>query len=254
MWSVRKLNMLDGQAAVLNLKDPDGSDGFPGNVDVWVIYKLLSDMNRLEITMLATTDKATPISLTTHAYFNLNGHNSNTLITDHTVQLNASYYTPTYNNTIVPIGEVVPVAGTAFDLRQSTVIGSVIDQVPGPDVPHGYDINYATGYGYPNAPNITEPVPKPTLIATLTGPKTGIIMDVYSNAPGFQWYSGNHLPDLSQPIKGKGGATYVIRGGFAVEPQEWPMSVKYKQFPSPIVRPGQIYSQQLVWDFRTTSA
>jgi aldose 1-epimerase len=249
MWSGRKLNMLDGEAAAMNIRSSDGDQGFPGNVDAWVIYKLLADTNRLETTFLATTDKATPISLTSHAYFNLDGHNSGKLITDHIVKLDADYYTPDYNNTIVPTGQVASVSGTAFDLRKPTRIADVIDKVPSADVPTGYDINYVTRAGYP-APSITQPAPEPVPIATITGPATGITMNIWSNAPGFEWYTGNHLPGPNDPqITGKGGAKYVRRGGFAVEPQNWPMSVKHSNFPSTIVRPGQIYEHQMIWDF-----
>ncbi|WIA14132.1 hypothetical protein OEZ85_002675 [Tetradesmus obliquus] len=200
--------------------------------------------------------------MTTHAYFNLNGHNSSTNITDHTVQLHSSYYTPVFNNTIVPTGEIAPVAGTPFDLRQPTLLSTVIEQVPGPDVPPGYDINMITPLGYPKATNLTQPSPRPVLVANISAPLTSITMGILTNAPGkdniiitrrqicFQWYSGNHLPGPGEPqITGKGGVQYTRRGGFAVEPQGWPNAVQNPNFPSVIVNPGQIYEQQLVWEF-----
>jgi aldose 1-epimerase len=223
-----------GVSVVFSRTSQDGEEGYPGNVNVRVTYTL-TDANALSIQYEATADKATPINLTQHTYFNLAGHNSGDIL-GHELTLNADRFTPV-DATLIPTGELATVAGSPFDFRKSTPVGERIDQ------PHdqlkkgmGYDHNFVlngNGRGLRQAARVVEP-------------KTGRTLEVATTEPGLQFYTGNFLDGS---LKGKGGAIYNRRNGLCLETQHYPDSPNKPGFPTTILEPGQTYRSETVWTF-----
>lgn len=209
---------------ILHYTSKDGEEGYPGNLQVTVQYELTAD-NRLHITYDATTDKATPVNLTNHSYFNLSGNLSRTIL-DEKLTIHAASYSPVKDQ--IPEGMPVSVEGTPFDFNTATAIGARINQVPG-----GYDHNWAldTTHGK------NEPV------ATLYDSISGRQMDVYTTQPGLQFYSGNFL-NGSITARGHGVVKY---DGLALETQHFPDSPNEPDFPNTILRPGEHYHEQTTY-------
>ncbi|MBC8101292.1 MAG: galactose mutarotase [Cytophagales bacterium] len=230
-----------GVGLELSYLSKDGEEGYPGNLNVKVVYTLTSD-NALKIDYTATTDKTTVINLTNHAYFNLNGAGSSDIL-DHVVQLNADRFTPV-NSTLIPTGERKSVAGTPFDFRTPTAIGARINNTDEQiGFGGGYDHNFVLNSAGPgDSGGILQP------FARVVAPKTGRVMEVLTTEPGVQFYTGNFLDGTAV---GKGKKVYQKRYGFCLETQHFPDSPNQPDFPSTILKPGETYRQTTVYRFST---
>ncbi len=234
VWKAEPMLTGDGPALKLTYTSKDGEEGFPGTLQCTVTYTLTAD-NALRIDYRAATDEPTPVNLTNHSYFNLAGHNSGDIL-GHVLQIKADKYTPT-NDELVPTGKIEPVAGTPFDFTTPHAIGERIKQIKADPV--GYDLNYVHG---------TKRAANPELVATVTEPKTGRVMEVLTTEPGVQFYSGNFLDGTNV---GKGGAVYKQYNGFCLETQFFPDAPNQPMFPSITLKPGEEYKQTTIYKFKT---
>ncbi len=213
-------------SVTFNLVSRRGDQGFPGAVDVNVTYTLTAD-NQLRVSYEATPDDKTIINLTCHAYWNLNGHASGSVL-DHTFQLEADAYTPTRDD-LIPTGEVAPVEGTPYDFRAPKRLGDDIAEVPG-----GYDTNFVLKNG--------ERLER---ACTLVGNRTGIALDVLTDSPGLQVYTAGGLDCL-----GRDGVHYGNFDGVALETQFFPDAIHHKNFPQPVYDKGHAFKFATVFAFR----
>jgi aldose 1-epimerase len=231
VWDAKQT---DAHTLQLSYLSKDAEGGYPGNLNVKVTYTL-DDDNSLKISYSATTDKPTVVNLTNHAYFNLNGAGDKT-ITDHMLTLEADEFTPV-DTTLIPTGKLAKVAGTPFDFTKAKLIGTNInDSDPQLKNGKGYDHNWVLrkGTGLRKA-------------ATVSSEKTGIVMEVLTEEPGIQFYSGNFLTD--KMTYGKGNATYGYRSAFCLETQHFPDSPNQPSFPSTVLKPGSTYHTVSVYRF-----
>ncbi|MGZ5008190.1 MAG: aldose epimerase family protein [Methylobacter sp.] len=209
--------------------------GFPGNLQVKVTYALTGD-NTLQMEYSAISDKKTVINLTNHAFFNLNGEGSGTVI-NHSLQINADYYTPIDSN-LIPTGKIESVAGTPFDFREAQTIGSRIDQE---------DEQLRNGKGYDHNWVLNTDKPGEMLLAAIAiGDQSGIVLEVFTQEPGLQFYSGNFMQ--SKNIF-KSGAKDDYRTAFCLETQHFPDSPNQPSFPSTILEPDQEYRTKSAYKF-----
>ena len=237
LWNAAAFENAAGSGVALTYRSSDGEEGYPGNLDCRVIYTL-SDDNRLRVDYEAVSDRPTVCSLTQHSYFNLAGHGSGRIL-DHELMINADAFTPV-NERLIPTGELHPVAGSPFDFRQPTAIGARVDQAhPQLQLGRGYDHNWVIRRHSGDA--LTQ-------IATLRDPASGRSMEVWSDAPGVQFYSGNFLDGS---IPGKEGAAYPARSGLCLETQHFPDSPNQPAFPSPALNPGEVYRSTTEYRFRS---
>ncbi|NEP58396.1 MAG: galactose-1-epimerase [Symploca sp. SIO2G7] len=240
VWEAEPINSAEGVGLKLTYLSADGEEGYPGNLAVTVIYTLTNN-NELKLEMTATTDKPTPINLINHSYWNLAGHASGNILGQY-LTINADSYTPS-NKQLIPTGEIQSVQDTSFDFTQPRLIGEGIKQLKDTlkqNYPGGYDLNYVLK-------GESEQI---KLAATVYEPKSGRVMELYTNQPGMQFYSGNFG---KQEIKGKGDIVYQNHQGLCLETQYFPDSVNQPNFPSVILRPGETYRHTMVHKFSTKS-
>jgi len=233
-WEVKDAN---GKVITFAYTLPDKQEGFPGPIHIEVTYSL-SDNNELAISYKATADKKTVINLTNHAYFNLNGEGSGT-ITDHTLKLYSDKFTPV-DSTLIPTGELADVKGTPFDFTTSKTIGQDINQ-------ENEQLKFGKGYDHNWVLNGTK-IDGMNHAGTLTGDKSGIVMDIYTEEPGIQFYSGNFMADN---VILKSGAKDSFRTGLCLETQHFPDSPNQPKFPSTTLKPGDTYTSKSVYKFTT---
>jgi len=228
VWNATPVATADGPAVQFNYKSRDGEEGYPGNLDVTMTY-LLSNQNRLQIDYVASTDKDTPVNLTNHSYFNLAGEGD---ILGHELMLRAHRYTPA-DAACIPTGQIARVAGGPLDFTHSKPIGRDLGRLT--NHPRGYDHNYVLdgGKGLALAARVREPV-------------TGRTMEVFTDQPGLQFYTGNFLDGS---IVGKRGTVYRQYAGLCLETQHFPDSVNRPEFPPIILHPGAVYRTTTLYQF-----
>jgi aldose 1-epimerase len=235
VWTVKDVSGAHGQALELTYLSKDGEEGFPGKLSAKVVYTL-SDQNELRIDYSATTDKDTVVNLTNHSYFNLAGQGNGDIL-GHELMIRADRFTPV-DATLIPTGELKPVKGTPFDFTKSTAIGARINQDDEQlKVGKGYDHNWVLNSGGKGAVS---------LAAEAYEPKTGRVLQILTDQPGIQFYSGNFLDGT---IQGKGGKVYNLRNGFCLETQHYPDSPNQPAFPSAVLKPGQHYKTTTIFKF-----
>ncbi len=235
VWTDEPVWRSNGVGVRLSYLSKDGEEGYPGNLKATVTYVLTND-NELRIEYAATTDKATPVNLTHHGYWNLTGGQRDIL--GHVLTLKAGRFTPV-DKGLIPTGELPTVKGTVMDFTKPTAIGARIeDKYEQLQFGGGYDHNWVLDKGGKGM----------TLAARLYEPASGRVMEVYTKEPGIQFYSGNFLDGT---ITGKGGTVYKHRWGLCLETQHYPDSPNKTNFPSTILRPGQKYETATVYRFST---
>ena len=234
VWDGEALKGKTGVAFTFLSKD--GEEGFPGNLKVKVTYTL-TDSNELIIDYEATTDKATPINLTQHSYFNLAGEGNGDVL-NHEVMINADRFTPVDKN-LIPTGEIRPVKGTPLDFTKPTRIGARIDD--------NYDqLTLAGGYDHNFVINRTSKETGLVLAARVYEPTSGRVIEVSTTQPAVQLYTGNFLDGS---VTGKQGHVYKRRYGFCLETQHYPDSPNHPDFPTTILRPGETFHSKTVFKF-----
>jgi aldose 1-epimerase len=232
---------IDGGNLVLHYRSVDGEQGYPGNLDATVTYSLSED-NELVMRFHATTDQPTPVNLTQHSYFNLRGAGPEEGdILQHEIVIDADRFVP-IDAGAIPLGPLVPVTGTPFDFRQPRPIGERIGQ-PDKQLRHGsgYDhcwvLNGGAKRELQRAVKVREP-------------ESGRVLELITQEPGVQFYSGNFLDGS---LMGKGGRSYACRSGFCIEPQHFPDSPNQPAYPDTILRPGEIYATESRFKFSVES-
>ncbi|MCA8973130.1 MAG: galactose mutarotase [Planctomycetes bacterium] len=229
-WTGEVIDSGASPAVRFTYRSRDGEEGYPGNLDIAVTYRL--DGEGMHIDYRATTDARTPVNLTNHAYWNLAGAGAATVL-DHELWINADRYTPV-DDTLIPTGAIEPVTW-ALDFRKPTRVGLRIATLDGTSA-LGYDHNYVLqGTGMRH-------------IATLRHVENGRGFELFSDQPGLQFYSGNFLNGNVGGI-GKGGAVYGYRSGLCLETQHFPDSVNHPHFPNTILEPGHEYRTRSTWRF-----
>ena len=223
IWKRVKENPIN--KADLKVFSPDGDQGFPGNLSAKVKYELI-DPDSLLICVSATTDSPSIINLVSHVYFNLDRKVTN--ISNHSVQINAQEYT-VQDETLLPTGEIRRVEGTPFDLRESSMLGRKLEELRNLTGDHGFDQNYVLKKGEDGL----------TLAATLTSASSDLTMMVYTDQPGLQLYTGQHLAKPFRPL-----------AGLCLETQAFPDAPNHPNFPSAILLPGETYSKRTLLKFK----
>ena len=232
IWKSRPLPAEKSQARVeFTYASVDGEEGYPGTLDVTVIYTL-TDSNELHIDYSATTDQTTPINLSNHSFFNLAGTGA---ILDHIVTINADRFTPV-DRTLIPTGEITAVKDSGLDFTKPRRIGERIEEFR--NFANGYDHNFVLNTGGS----------KLAFAVRVEEPKFGRVMEIFTTQPGLQFYTGNRLDGR---LTGVGGIVFSQHAGFCLEPQHFPDSVNHPDFPSTILRPGETFKSTSIYKFTT---
>ncbi len=234
LWQTEGVVAGSEPSLALRYRSEDGEEGYPGNLDVTVTFTLTRD-NGLRIDYTGVTDKATPVALTNHSYFNLAGEGERTVL-GHVATFNASRYTPV-NPGLIPTGELAPVTDTPFDFLAPHTIGERIERA-------NEQLRFAGGYDHNF---VLDADGRLALAATVLEPQSGRELEVLTTEPGMQFYSGNFLDGS---LQGKNGHAYEKRSGFCLETQHFPDSVNQPGFPSTILRPGETYRSTTVYRFK----
>ena len=234
IWEVDPFVTDSTQGLQLHYRSADGEEGYPGNLDVQVTYTL-NNANELRIDYKAATDKPTVLNLTNHAYFNLRGGKDS--INDYTLMLNADRFLPV-DSTLIPTGELQPVAGTAFDFRKPTRIGDHINDTVA-------QIQLAGG-GFDFCWVLNDPGKLSQLAASVYDPQSGRTLKVYTTEPGIQFYSGNFL---NGSFTGKGGIAYPKHSAIVLETEHFPDSPNQPNFPTTELQPGAQYESTTIYAF-----
>ncbi len=234
VWTV--VEYVEGQALTLSYLAKDKEEGYPGNLQLKITYTLADD-NSLVVDYHATTDKATPVNVTQHTYFNLKGEGEGTIL-DHQLMLNAKKFTPV-DESLIPTGEMPTVAGTPFDFTTPKAIGRDIGQ-------QNEQLVFGLGYDHNWILDTDGQEGELSLAAKVHEPSSGRVMEIYTTEPGIQFYCGNFLDGR---LRGKSGKPYVHRGGFCLETQHFPDSPNQPNFPSTILKPGETYDSKTVFKF-----
>lgn len=233
VWKVKKIYHSNEVGLELTRTSADGEEGYPGTLKCMVTYFLTND-DELKIEYRATTDKATVVNLTNHTYFNLAGEGSGTIL-DHQAMIHSKHFTPT-DDSLIPTGELRPVADTPLDFTELHRIGDRIGlNYPPLKQAIGYDHNFilTDSAGMKCAAKVFEP-------------KSGRALEMETTEPAMQFYTGNQMKRLTGC---KHGHTYDFRSGFCLEAQHSPDSPNHPQFPSTVLRPGEIYTQTTIYKF-----
>ena len=238
-YQIYEVENVTDNSITLVMHSPDGDESFPGKVTAKVTYTVNAD-NALEIAYEATTDKPTVINMTNHSYFNLSGNPGNTIL-DHILYVNAECFTPV-GRTLIPTGEMIPVADTPMDFSVPKAIGADINNTEYEQIRfgNGYDHNWV----------LETKGNMEVVAATLYSPESGIKMDVYTDEPGIQVYSGNFL---NGTVKGKNGITYQQRAAVCLETQHYPDSPNRPEWPTVVLRPGEEYSSHCTYKFSSVT-
>jgi len=232
---VFKAEQINNQTVVFSYLSKDGEANFPGNLDMKVTMTLTDD-NAIDLQYEATTDKETVVNLTNHSYFNLSGDGNNTILND-SLTIHADAFTPV-DDTFMTTGEISPVEGTPMDFRTPAAIGARINDYDYAQLKNGdgYDHNWVLN----TKGDVTQ------VAATVYSPATGIVLDVYTDEPGVQVYTGNFLDGT---VTGKNGAVYAKRNAICLETQKYPDSPNKADWPSPYLKPGEKYTSRCIYKF-----
>ncbi|KAL0342349.1 UNVERIFIED_CONTAM: Aldose 1-epimerase [Sesamum calycinum] len=230
VWEVAEHKQGDNPSITFKYRSRDGEEGYPGDVSFTATYTLTSKTTmRLDMEGVPE-NKPTPISLAQHTYWNLAGHDSGSIL-DHTIQIWANHITPVDQNT-VPTGEILPVKGTPFDFTTESKIGSRIQEVG-----LGYDHNYVLDCGDEKS-GLKH-------AAKLKDPTSSRTLNLWTNAPGMQFYTANYV----NGIVGKGGVQYGKQSAACLETQGFPNAINQPNFPSVVVQPGETYKHSMLFEF-----
>lgn len=231
MWDVTVGDDEENASVTFSLLSPHMDQGFPGEINMSVTYTLTAD-NSLMIHYNGVPDKDTIVNMTNHSYFNLEGHDAGSIL-DHIVTIKSDYFTET-DDKLIPTGKLIPVKGTPLDFNEPKAIGK--------DINENYQaLIYGSGY---DQNWVLDNNGELEMVATLYSAKSGILMEVYTDLPGIQMYTGNFLND-----KGKNGASYVRNSGVALETQYFPDAINHKEFKQPVVKAGEEYDTTTVYKF-----